>query len=396
MFQRVSEWLTEKSDRFVRGGAAQPTSSYYASDAAEQAYGGMTGAPEEAENAENAQQEPFGREADDEYGGRVPYKSQKDLQAEQQMQEAMRRQEAQRQAQQAAQQAAQPAGYQPQPQSFGAQPQAFGAQQGQQQPSNVVPFPGMMRGPDGNVYGHVEYIVLLRSRNECTKVIEYIKSNASVFLNMEFIANDSERQRCVDMLSGAAYTLGCALNKISPRGIYLISSPSVYVVIDPAMQKFASSPEAQGYTRQGYDSYGGYAQQPGYAPQPGGFTRRTQRGGYDQRPASGYEQREYQAGYAQRQPGYAERPANYAERQPEYAGYPRAEQQPAAAPAQPQPMMRQGFSSASPTSTFATQPKQVTPPFGMQSAFAGAATGTYPAARESEQTAHYATADFQR
>ena len=62
---------------------------------------------------------------------------------------------------------------------------------------------------------------------------------------MEFIASDSERQRCVDMLSGAAYTLGCALNKISPRGIYLISSPSVRVVLDPAMQKFTAAPEAQ-------------------------------------------------------------------------------------------------------------------------------------------------------
>ena len=113
---------------------------------------------------------------------------------------------------------------------------------------NVVMFPGMQQAPEA--YTHVEYVVLLRSRNECKDVIGYIKTNASVFLNMEFIASDSERQRCVDMLSGAAYTLGCALNKISPRGIYLISAPTVKVVLDPAMQKAAAAPEAQGYARQ--------------------------------------------------------------------------------------------------------------------------------------------------
>jgi FtsZ-interacting cell division protein YlmF len=92
----------------------------------------------------------------------------------------------------------------------GPQQPAYQQPQSPQQQSNVLPFPGMIRGPEGNLYAHVEYIVLLRNRNECTKVIEYIKSNASVFLNMEFIANDSERQRCVDMLSGAAYTWAAA------------------------------------------------------------------------------------------------------------------------------------------------------------------------------------------
>jgi len=108
-----------------------------------------------------------------------------------------------------------------------------------------------------------------------------------VFLNMEYIASDSERQRCVDMLSGAAYTLGCALNKISPRGIYLISSPSVRVVMDPAMQKFTAAPEAQGYTqqqsRQHYEAEPQQAyqqpeqeQQPHQQPVGGTFTTRFQ------------------------------------------------------------------------------------------------------------------------
>ena len=234
IFQKLGSWLTEKSDRFIRGGEAE--GGYYATQEARQAYGGM-GMMEENEAGEETVQvtreplDPFGR-GEGEYGGRTPYRSRYDVEreAQQPVQQA-----------QAAQQA-------PQMQQPAQQQPAY------QQQGNVVQFPGMHSSMDGSVYAHVEYIVLMRSRHECKDVIAYMKANASVFLNMEFIASDSERQRCVDMLSGAAYTLGCELNKISPRGIYLISSPSVRVVLDPAMQKFTSVPEAQGFVRQRYDS----------------------------------------------------------------------------------------------------------------------------------------------
>lgn len=232
--------MHEKSDRFIRGEA--PEGGYYATQEAQQAYGHMG---EEAPDTEEREPlDPFGHGGGD-YGGRVPYRSRYDMEREAQQPQPPQ----------------QPAAAQPQP-----APQQQGAQQPQGYPGNVVPFPGMRQGGDGSVYAHVEYVVLLRSRNECKDVIAYIKSNASVFLNMEFIASDSERQRCVDMLSGAAYTLGCALNKISPRGMYLISSPSVRVVLDPAMQKFTAAPEAQGFTRQRYEA-DPYAQQAYVQPQ---------------------------------------------------------------------------------------------------------------------------------
>ncbi len=145
------------------------------------------------------------------------------------------------------------------------QPMAY-TQPYQQQDSNVVNFPNQQGMPT-----HVEYVILLRSRNECTKVIEYIKTNASVFLNMEYIANESERQRCVDMLSGAAYTLGCQLHKISNRGIYLIASPYVRVMIDPAMKRFTSGPETQPFMPQrGVE----YTQRTGEYPPAGYQTQR--------------------------------------------------------------------------------------------------------------------------
>lgn len=252
IFRKLGDWMHEKSDRFIRGEA--PEGGYYATQEAQQAYGHMG---EEAADAEEREPlDPFGYGGGD-YGGRVPYRSRYDMENEAQQAQPL-------------QQPHQSAAVQPQP-----APQQQAAQQPQGYAGNVVPFPGMRQGGDGSVYAHVEYVVLLRSRNECKDVIAYIKSNASVFLNMEFIASDSERQRCVDMLSGAAYTLGCALNKISPRGMYLISSPSVRVVLDPAMQKFTAAPEAQGFARQRYeaDPYAAqqtYAQpqQPEAQPQP--------------------------------------------------------------------------------------------------------------------------------
>lgn len=273
VFQKVNEWLAEKGDRIARGGDAGRTANnaYYASAEAQQVFGGASKTAQDAQavggdTARTAPADRFGGDTADKYGGRVPYKSQKDMQAEaesqrQQAEEMQRRQMTAQQQQKT--------------QQFGRAPaQAAYAQQPQAQQGNVLPFPGMIRGPEGNYYAHVEYVVLLRSRNECTKVIEYIKANASVFLNMEFIANDSERQRCVDMLSGAAYTLGCTLSKISQRGIYLISSPSVYVVIDPAMQKFAAAPESQGYVRPEYANpanFGAAAQ--GYAAPVGNYAQ---------------------------------------------------------------------------------------------------------------------------
>lgn len=285
MFQKVGNWLTDKSDRFIRGEAGAP-GSYYASSESENAYGRLhTDPPPESFDSQEAGVEtahmqsvdPFDRGGKD-YGGRVPYRSQRDAAAQQQKQ--MREEQAPpsyampqgQQAYGSPSYGAPPQGYSQPQAGYGETPQPQAGmrpslqQPAQPQPSNVVPFPGMQRAPDGGVYAHIEYIVLLRSRNECKDVIEYIKASASVFLNMEFIASDSERQRCVDMLSGAAYTLGCALNRISPRGIYLISSPSVCVVVDPATKKFATAPEVGSFVRQSYEipGYGTSRQSYGY------------------------------------------------------------------------------------------------------------------------------------
>lgn len=307
IFRRAGEWLNDRYYRFVRGEGDMP-GGYYASPEAEQAYGGMgaerVAAQDGGEDIDNAHRgvDPFGNGESD-YGGRIPYRSRFEVErdaarsAQLQQQASYQQHAAQGQMTQGMpqqpMQSQQPIQQQPMQQPQAAQ-HAY-QQQGYQQPSsNVVAFPGMQVSNDGSVFAHVEYIVLLRSRGECKDVIAYIKANASVFLNMEFIASDSERQRCVDMLSGAAYTLGCALNKISPRGIYLISSPSVRVVLDPAMQKFTAAPEAQGFVRQRYEGepQRAYASEQQEAQQPvsgfssGSPTTRFQAQGAQRMPAS--------------------------------------------------------------------------------------------------------------
>ena len=312
MFRKVSQWLTDKGDQFVRGGGQQ----YQQGDPGYDTEQGFTDAYANADEARRQMMDPF-NDGDQKYGGRQPYRSRAELEAEaaqkaqmqaqqeaeayqayqqaqmQAQQEQMQQtgtyqaqayQQAQMQArqeqmqqtgtyqaqayQQAQLQAQQEQMQQPQqPQQYQQPQQSYQQQLQPAAGSNVLTFPGMQTTPDGMVYAHVEYIVQLCSRNECRKVIDYIRTNASVFLNMETIADASERQRCVDMLSGAAYALGCSLNKISPRGVYLISSPSVRVVMDNATQKLASAQEVRGMVRQSYVQDGAPAQSQ-YAQKP--------------------------------------------------------------------------------------------------------------------------------
>ena len=351
IFQKVSSWLSEKSDRLIRG-SADHESGYYASRDAQDAYGGATIEDEMSQAAGETSErreplDPFGR-GEGEYGGRVPYRSKRDLEMEAyQQQQAAYKQPMQQAA--PAQQGMAPNGY----------ARGYGPVNG-----NVVMFPGMQQNPEGMAYTHVEYVVLLRSRNECKDVIGYIKTNASVFLNMEFIASDSERQRCVDMLSGAAYTLGCALNKISPRGIYLISAPTVKVVLDPAMQKAAAAPEAQGYARQRYE-------QEGYSA---GYAQAQQ----SQQPAAGYQQQ------AQRSSGSYQQPAQNYQQAQQSASY--------EAPQQPAPRT---FSTESPTARFFAQGTQRNHPISMASAVAGSFTGSYAATGTAGQVSgRYRAVDY--
>lgn len=87
---------------------------------------------------------------------------------------------------------------------------------------------------DGNrAYVHVERITQLVSFQACYRIIEFMKNGESVIVNTESIANEAEVIRCIDMLSGAAYTLGCSITKITNiKRAYLISPPTVQVLAE--------------------------------------------------------------------------------------------------------------------------------------------------------------------
>lgn len=228
------------------------------------------------------------------------------------------------------QQQAQQAAYEPQPQSGYQSPYAGSfAQQAQpaqpragrvntaapgQSPQKVVPFPGTMTDGAGRVFAHETQVLQMRDRDECKSIIEHLKNNSTVVMNMDSIANDTEKQRCVDMLSGAAYTLGCQISRISPRGVYLITPASVRVELDEATRRmnggarpaaarpsrahsYAGRPSGQPTEEAGYEApeapaYGNY-QQLDYQPSPYSGDGEYQSASYqgsDVRYAAGYGQ----------------------------------------------------------------------------------------------------------
>lgn len=111
-----------------------------------------------------------------------------------------------------------------------------------QQTSNVTLFPGSFVDQNGNAYVHVERIAQLVSVSACFRIIEFMRNGESVIVNTESIASDADVQRCLDMLSGAAFTLGCTLTRITQvRRAYLIAPSSVMVMEDAAMSRWSDN-----------------------------------------------------------------------------------------------------------------------------------------------------------
>lgn len=297
IFQSVKGWAQEKSEMFLHGEPVNQQGNYYGSDEDAQAYGAMN---HEEPVQEAPQADPYGYQ-----GGYPP------------------------------QQGNQPAGYgyqqgqppyqggnqyQPQPEQggmFGRRQQAQSQQGPQapqqapqpQQPDNVVPFPGTFQATTGQGYAHIERVVQLMSRDNCYHIIDFMKNGESVIVNIENIASDTEVQHCIDLLSGAAYTLGCSISKFSTqRRAYLIAPATIQVLLDEPTQRmngarstreggretsrrarsYASQDNApqQGYGNQAPQGAGPYQgnnmyqqeQQPQYPPYP----QQEQQGGHQQ------------------------------------------------------------------------------------------------------------------
>lgn len=157
----------------------------------------------------------------------------------------------------------------------------------------VVPFPGYVADAAGTVYVHELQIIQLRDRDECRAIIEHLKNKCTVALNMDNIANDTEKQRCVDMLSGAAYTLNCSISRISTRGVYVITPESVRVQQDEATRRLNGARQASQRPSRAHSYAGRTGQQSQEAYEvPDSYAAYPPQGGYplQEEPASqGYQ-----------------------------------------------------------------------------------------------------------
>lgn len=166
--------------------------------------------------------------------------------------------------------------------------QGWGQQEGWQQPApqqqvpdNISFMPGHY--VDGTrAYAHVERITQLVSFQACYRIIEFMKNGESVIVNTESISNEAEVIRCIDMLSGAAYTLGCSITKITNiKRAYLISPPTVQVLADVFIRRMSDRRTEEGARRRS----GRYPEEQ---------EMQSSGDGYD---AAGYEQGRMAAGY---------------------------------------------------------------------------------------------------
>lgn len=131
---------------------------------------------------------------------------------------------------------------------FGMSGRSAQAQQAQQ--DNVVAFPGTFQAANGKAYRHVERAAQLVSREACYDIIDIMKNGESVVVSIESIQSAQEVQHCVDLLSGAAYTLGCSITKLSAQSrIYLIAPNTVQVLLDEYTQKINAGRSASRTSR---------------------------------------------------------------------------------------------------------------------------------------------------
>ena len=197
------------------------------------------------------------------------------------------------------QQPAQQPAQEQQPMTGWAQPQqSWGAQQSWEAPQqsapadNIVPFPNLFVGDDGRTYAHVERVAQVLSPAACFRVMEFMRNGESVIINSESIGNEAEVQRCLDMISGAAFTLGCSMTRLTQGNrAWLVAPGSVLVMQDAAVSHWGDRGGARP-EQMNQAAFGGT-----YQPQQTAW----------QQPDDGYQQTAYQSAYQQtayQQPAY--------------------------------------------------------------------------------------------
>lgn len=119
------------------------------------------------------------------------------------------------------------------------QPAAMGAatQEGNREGSNISYINVTFQDQQGNAYFHVERILSVTNTAQCYRLIEFMRHRESVMVNVEDFDDERERQRCLDLLFGAAFSMNCSFVRIAKRSVYLIAPQGVYVATEPLFQQ---------------------------------------------------------------------------------------------------------------------------------------------------------------
>ena len=117
-------------------------------------------------------------------------------------------------------------GYQPQ---FQPQPQQQPVQPQPPVPDNILYMPGGVIGQDGKEYLHTIRVAQITGVPDCYALMHSMRNNETVIVNLDMMPDNSEIDRCLDLLFGASYALQCQFNLVSSRNIYLLTPATIQV-----------------------------------------------------------------------------------------------------------------------------------------------------------------------
>ena len=174
-------------------------------------------------------------------------------------------------------------------------------------PDNISYMPGAIVGKDGREYVHTVRVAQVIGVPDCYVLMQSMRNNETVVVNMDMVPDPAEVDRCLDLLFGASYALQCQFNRVSSRNLYLLTPATVQVETADNLRRRS---EYEAENRWPDPSNLGYRQRAAYEPQNG---------------FGGYGQNSYDAGY-QRQSGMGRRTGtrNATVEYTDFGGFPNA------------------------------------------------------------------------
>lgn len=140
------------------------------------------------------------------------------------------------------------------------------AQSPQQQPDNIVPFPGGM--PEQEMKSMDAYVVNITNITGCRQAMSCLRKGQCTLVVMDQLVDKAEVRRYVDMLNGACFALGGTMTRLSVRvGFYILAPSGMMVYTDPITASANAPARPQPQVQQGMQQQPAY-QQPQYQPQP--------------------------------------------------------------------------------------------------------------------------------